>query len=234
MLCLLILKLFFFVLLSSKRVIFITQRAKMESEPMPSSLAVLASPRRRLLDVHTLDSEALTSLSAANIQLVASQTGLEQLLCLAHRHVDNVMAQHADEAVDSDGEGYAMLATPEKKKIPIAVTLSRIVSNAIRTLRRNARGEVGGSGAFMLLAAAEVGEARYKRLKAGFTRLQEHVNDVAEHREQLLRELDQLRADTTTLQETSMSLMKPSASSSADISANLSRSCAAIEKMKVR
>ena len=211
----------------------------MESELMPSSLAVLTTPGYRMSgNVNAHDSTAFTSLSAANIQLMSSQTGIEHLLSLAHHHVDNAIAAQyihdKHETTGADVEDYAMLTTLTKPKTSIATSLSRIVSNAVRALHWNARGQVGGSPAFMMLATAEVGEARYKRLKAGFMKLKDHVNDVADHREQLLRGLDQLYTDTMSLQETFLSLIQTSASFSAECSSGLSKSCAAIDEMKVR
>ncbi|CAI5719187.1 unnamed protein product [Hyaloperonospora brassicae] len=195
----------------------------------------MASPGRRQYEaVTSLDSQAVTSLSAANIQPMASQAGIEQLLSLAHLHVDNVMAaRHIEDKHDAslDDGGCAVMAS-RKTKTRSAATLPRSVLDAVRKLHRNVRGKVGGSGAVATLTTAEVGEARYERLKAGFSRLQEHLHSVAEHRDQLLCGLDQLHSSTTCLQEVFMDLIKSPASPFPELSSSLSVSCAAIEKLK--
>jgi len=215
------------------------RRVEMESEPMPSSLAVLQSPKRSpsLLDsLLMLDSDALTSLSAANTPMVATQSGLEELLRLAHGHVDSVVAHFAAEELEAaslDEEGCVIVVTPETKTASFAATVSRIVSGVIRTFRRKARGEAGASLEFVQLNASDVGEARYERLKSGFTRLKHHMESVVEHRELLNCALDQLRAATMTLQDTCSLLTKSSVTPPVDFMANLSESSAAVESVKV-
>ncbi|RLN15368.1 hypothetical protein BBJ28_00007897 [Nothophytophthora sp. Chile5] len=208
----------------------------MESEPMPSSsMAVLTSPRRELLAaMRTLDGDALAFLSASSVQVSTTQSGLEQLLALAHDHVDAVMTRHDDderEAAGSDGEGCVMLPTSLEKPAMTAM-VARLVSNALRTLNRNARGNAGGSGASLMLAA-DVGEARYERLKRGFTRLKQHVVEVKEHRELLHRAFDQVRGSTMILQENCLVLANSDAAASTEVAAGLAESCIAIDEMKV-
>ncbi|KAG7378341.1 Mitogen-activated protein kinase kinase 5 [Phytophthora boehmeriae] len=205
----------------------------MKTELKSSSLA--GSPRRELLAaVRTLDGSMLASLPASSIHLVAAtQAGMEQLLRQAHDHVDIVMARHEEsESAGSDGEDCVMLATPTHSAV-VTTTVSQIVSTALHTLSRSAHGDVGGTGAYVMFAASEVGEARYRRLKAGFTRLKEHVKDVAEHRELLHRAFDQLHANTTALQKNCTAATNQSAVSVDDLMTGLTKSCAAIEEMKV-
>ncbi|KAL4094474.1 hypothetical protein PRIC1_010135 [Phytophthora ramorum] len=208
----------------------------MESEPMPSSLAMVTTPKRKLLaTTHTIDAEALLSLPAPpGTQLVATQTDLEQLLRLAPSHVDDAIARLEDEerherGSNSDGSG---ISTAPPERTAMAERISRIISKAIRTLRRNAHGETGGSGATMMLTASEVGEARYRRLKTGFTQLKKHMEELDEHRKQLQWGLDRLHTDTKTLTQTWPSLVNSSVTSTTNLAASLSEGCAVIEGLK--
>ncbi|RLN94543.1 hypothetical protein BBJ28_00002540 [Nothophytophthora sp. Chile5] len=209
----------------------------MESEPMPSSsMAVLTSPRRELLAaMRTLDGDALAFLSASSVRLSTTQSGLEHLLALAHDHVDAVMTRHDDderETAGSDGEDCVMLSTPSLEKPALTAMVTRLVSIALRTLNRNARGDAGGSGVSLMLAA-DVGEARYERLKKGFIRLKQHVVDVKKHRELLHRAFDQVRGSTMILQENCLILANSDSAASTEVAAGLAESCIAIDEMKV-
>ncbi|GMF15785.1 unnamed protein product [Phytophthora lilii] len=209
----------------------------MDSKPMPSSLAVLSLPKFKLLDtVRILDREVLASLSDAD--LVSTQAGLEELLRQAHNHVDHVMAQYDNDennSAYSDGEDCVMMpAVGGERSATVSTAISRFLSNAVRTLRCNTQDDIAGGGVFSMLTAAEAGEARYRRLKAGFTRLKQHVKDVAEHRKQLHHGLDQLYVQTTRLEETYTTLGLPAATSSTNCGAAFTESYVAIEALKVR
>lgn len=117
--------------------------------------------------------------------MAATQAGLEQLLRQAHDHVDVVLARHEELTCEVEAHASAERAPVRRQLIPSGLWFLK---------RGTAQG--GSSGAGLVLA----GEARYRRLRAGFTLSKQHLEDVAAHTQMLYQALDQLSASTKALQ----------------------------------
>lgn len=160
----------------------------------------------------TLEETNDSALASSVHLMAATQAGLEQLLRQAHDHVDVVLARHEELTREVEACASAERAPVRTQLIPGAFWFLK---------RRTAQAGSRGTG----LALA--GEARYRRLSAGFTLSKQHLEDVAAHTHMLYQALARLGVTTKALQG-----ICTSTTTASSVDEMYSECCAATEELK--